>query len=104
MKKLGVDYPVALDDDMTIWNDFENQYWPADYLYDRNGRQASVHFGEGGYEKTEDEIRRLLAIPAAAPHAVVKGDEGGSVGSPIRRRRPTTAPSAASRTSSRRKR
>jgi len=81
VKKLGVDYPVALDDDMTIWNDFGNQYWPADYLYDRNGRQASVHFGEGGYEKTEGEIRRLLAIPAAAPHAVVKGDEGGSVGS-----------------------
>ena len=79
--KLGVDYPVALDDDMTIWNDFGNQYWPADYLYDRNGRQASVHFGEGGYQKTEDEIRRLLGIPSTAPRAVVKGQEGGSPGS-----------------------
>src|ERR1700761_5185349 len=35
VKKLGVDYPVALDDDMTIWNAFNNQYWPADYLYNR---------------------------------------------------------------------
>ena len=46
VKKLGVDYPVALDDDMTIWNAFANQYWPADYLYDRSGHQAEVHFGE----------------------------------------------------------
>src|SRR5262249_56551017 len=59
VKRLGVDYPVALDDDMTIWNQFGNQYWPADYLFSRSNRQAEVHFGEGGYTQTENEIRNL---------------------------------------------
>jgi len=81
VKKLGVDYPVALDDDMTIWNAFQNQYWPADYLYDRTGHQASVHFGEGGYQQTEDEIRTLLGVPTSALRAVVTRPEGGTPGS-----------------------
>ena len=82
VKKLGVDYPVALDDDMAIWDAFANQYWPADYLYGRDGKQASVHFGEGDYQQTEDEIRKLLDIPKDAPRAKVKGaSEGGTDGS-----------------------
>jgi thiol-disulfide isomerase/thioredoxin len=81
VKKLGVDYPVALDDDMTIWNEFDNQYWPADYLYNRQGKQAETHFGEGGYTDTENEIRKLLGVPASYPHATVHGSEGGTDGS-----------------------
>ena len=81
VKKLGVDYPVALDDDMAIWNAFGNQYWPADYLYNRAGHQASVHFGEGDYAKTENEIRKLLHVPASAPRAKVTSHEGGTDGS-----------------------
>ena len=80
VKKLGVDYPVALDDDMTIWNAFANQYWPADYLYDRSGHQAEVHFGEGGYDGTETEIRRLLGVKASSSRAHVRGHEGGTDG------------------------
>ena len=81
VKKLGVDYPVALDDDMTIWNTFGNQYWPADYLYNRSGHQADVHFGEGGYTATENEIRKLLGVSSSSPRAVVHGHEGGTDGS-----------------------
>jgi thiol-disulfide isomerase/thioredoxin len=80
VKKLGVDYPVALDDDMTIWNQFGNQYWPADYLFDRSNHQAEVHFGEGGYTETENEIRKLLGVPASAPRAVLGRREGGTDG------------------------
>jgi thiol-disulfide isomerase/thioredoxin len=78
--KLGVDYPVALDDDMTIWNAFGNQYWPADYIFGRDGREASTHFGEGDYGQTEDELRKLLGVPASSPRATVKGSEGGTDG------------------------
>lgn len=78
--KLGIDYPVALDDHLAIWDAFENQYWPADYLYDRSGHQADVHFGEGGYTTTEDQIRTLLGVPASAPRAKVGTAEGGSDG------------------------
>ncbi|MCU1360247.1 MAG: alkyl hydroperoxide reductase/Thiol specific antioxidant/Mal allergen, partial [Ilumatobacteraceae bacterium] len=76
--KLGVDYPVALDDDMAIWHEFANQYWPADYIFDRSGHEADTHFGEGGYDDTENLLRKLLGVAASSPRAVVKGSEGGT--------------------------
>lgn len=60
VKDLGVDYPVALDNDYAIWKGFNNEYWPADYFIDAQGRIRSHHFGEGGYHEAEDTIRQLL--------------------------------------------
>jgi len=67
--RLQVDYPVALDDDMAIWNQFSNQYWPAKYIADRKGHVRYVHFGEGSYGETEAVIRKLLGVAKSAPHA-----------------------------------
>jgi cytochrome c biogenesis protein CcdA/thiol-disulfide isomerase/thioredoxin len=61
VKRLGVRYPVALDNDFETWNAYGNQYWPADYLIDAAGRVRDYHYGEGDYEKTERDIRTLLA-------------------------------------------
>jgi len=61
VKRLGIRYPVALDNDFATWNAYQNQYWPADYLIDRTGRVRDVHFGEGAYAQTEQKIRELLA-------------------------------------------
>lgn len=69
----GVTWPVALDDDMTIWNDFANQAWPAEYLTDRDGRLRQVRFGEGDYDAKENDVRTLLGIPSGAPRAAVAG-------------------------------
>jgi hypothetical protein len=63
---------------MTIWTAFANQYWPADYIYGRDGRQASVHFGEGDYAKTENELRALLGVDRSSPRSTPHGHEGGS--------------------------
>jgi cytochrome c biogenesis protein CcdA/thiol-disulfide isomerase/thioredoxin len=63
VKRLGVRYPVALDNDFDTWNAYRNQYWPADYLIDRSGHVRDVHFGEGAYAETEHKIRQLLATP-----------------------------------------
>ena len=57
-------YPVAIDDDYRTWNAWSNQYWPADYLIDKRGHVRSAHFGEGGYDLTEHDIRTLLGEPA----------------------------------------
>jgi cytochrome c biogenesis protein CcdA/thiol-disulfide isomerase/thioredoxin len=70
VKRLGIHYPVALDNDFATWNAFRNQYWPADYLVDQSGHVRDIHFGEGGYDNTEHDIRLLLAathrsLPAA---------------------------------------
>ncbi len=67
--RLKVNYPVALDDEMAIWNQFSNQYWPAKYITDRRGRARYVHFGEGSYGETEAVIRKLLGVAKASPHA-----------------------------------
>ncbi|HJS49584.1 MAG TPA: cytochrome c biogenesis protein DipZ [Gaiellaceae bacterium] len=58
--RLGVRYPVALDNDFATWRAYSNQYWPAKYLIDRDGRVRFHHFGEGAYEDTERRIRSLL--------------------------------------------
>jgi len=60
VKDLGVNYPVALDNDYAIWQGFNNRYWPAHYFIDTQGRIRHHHFGEGGYAQSEDVIRQLL--------------------------------------------
>jgi len=57
---LGITYPVAMDNNYTIWNAYKNQYWPAHYMFDAKGQLRHQHFGEGAYEETEHMIQRLL--------------------------------------------
>ena len=64
VRRLGIDYPVALDNDYGTWNAFQNQYWPAKYLIDRRGHLRYYHFGEGAYDTVEARIRTLLGESA----------------------------------------
>jgi len=68
VKKLGITYPVAIDNNYAIWRNFDNQYWPAHYLIDAKGQVRYTHFGEGRYEAQEQMIRQLLD-EAKAPAA-----------------------------------
>src|SRR4051812_23926057 len=61
VKRLPVDYPVAVDSEHVIWRAFKNQYWPALYFIDAQGRVRHHQFGEGGYEQSEMVIQMLLA-------------------------------------------
>ena len=61
LAKLGITYPVAMDNRLRIWNAFHNEYWPAHYFIDAKGRIRYHHFGEGGYDESEQVIRTLLA-------------------------------------------
>ncbi|WP_424630671.1 cytochrome c biogenesis protein DipZ [Bradyrhizobium sp. SYSU BS000235] len=58
---LKITYPVAIDNDYKIWRAFENEYWPAHYFIDAQGRVRHHHFGEGNYEESERVIQKLLA-------------------------------------------
>jgi len=64
VQRLGIKYPVALDNDYATWNAFQNQYWPAKYLVDRQGHLRYYHPGEGQYDETEARIRTLLGESA----------------------------------------
>ncbi|MGV8920000.1 MAG: cytochrome c biogenesis protein DipZ [Pseudomonas sp.] len=57
---LGINYPVALDNDYAIWRGFNNQYWPAHYFIDAKGQIRHHHFGEGEYAESEKVIQQLL--------------------------------------------
>ena len=58
---LKLDYPVAIDNDYAIWRAFNNQYWPAHYFVDAQGRIRHHHFGEGDYDESERVIQQLIA-------------------------------------------
>lgn len=76
IRRLGVEYPVVMDNDYRIWRAYHTRYWPAAYYVDQTGRIRYHHFGEGRYAEQEQVVRKLLAEAALAalpspstPHA-----------------------------------
>ena len=72
---LGITYPVALDNRYALWRALKNNYWPAHYFVDAQGRVRFHHFGEGGYDNSEKVIRLLLMEAGKRP----SGRPGGEV-------------------------
>jgi thiol-disulfide isomerase/thioredoxin len=62
----GLTYPVAQDNQYATWNAFGNQYWPAVYLIDKQGRIVYSHFGEGDYDQIDAAVHEQLARPGQA--------------------------------------
>jgi thiol-disulfide isomerase/thioredoxin len=79
VKDMQIDYPVAVDNDHAIWRAFKNQYWPALYFIDAQGRVRHQYFGEGSYEQSEMIIQELLreAGVSDVSHEPVKVDAHG---------------------------
>jgi thiol-disulfide isomerase/thioredoxin len=65
--RFKMDYPIAVDSRQQIWRAWGNQYWPALYLADANGKLRHHQFGEGGYDKMERAIQSLLAEAGPGP-------------------------------------
>ena len=82
--RLKIDYPVAIDNDYAIWRAFNNEYWPADYFIDAEGRIRHHYFGEGDYAESEKVIQQLLAeagkgnLPAKVVSVSATGAEAAS--------------------------
>lgn len=70
-KRLGIKYPVVLDNDYSTWNAYQNRFWPRKYLIDIDGYVMYDHIGEGAYEETEKKIQEALA-----ERMVVLGENG----------------------------
>ena len=60
VEKFGINYPVVLDNEKEIWNEFQNKYWPRKYIADHDGYIRYDHIGEGAYKETEKVIQQLL--------------------------------------------
>jgi thiol-disulfide isomerase/thioredoxin len=78
-KDMKVNYPIAIDSNYAIWRALNNQYWPALYFVDAQGRIRHHHFGEGEYEQSEMVIQQLLADAGISniDHKLVSVDARG---------------------------
>ena len=79
VKDMSIDYPIAVDSNHTIWNAFRNDYWPALYFVDAQGRIRHHLFGEGDYAQSEKIIQELLTEAGIADigHGLVSVDAHG---------------------------
>jgi hypothetical protein len=75
--RLGIEHPVVIDTDLEIWDLYGNEGWPARYLWDRDLRLHSMHYGEGAYAETEGEIQALLGVEREPVEPVRPEDEPG---------------------------
>lgn len=66
LKKFGIKYAVAMDNELEIWHKYDNEYWPTQYLIDQNGNIVYMHFGEGQYDVMENNVKTLLKIPTSS--------------------------------------
>jgi hypothetical protein len=60
--RLQISHPVLIDSELELWQEYENQGWPARYLFDGRGRLFDYHYGEGAYTETELAIQELLGL------------------------------------------
>jgi thiol-disulfide isomerase/thioredoxin len=63
VQRYGITYPVAQDNSYAMWNGYDNQFWPALYLVDKDGKIVYQHAGGSGYEMTENAIRQVVGSP-----------------------------------------
>jgi cytochrome c biogenesis protein CcdA/thiol-disulfide isomerase/thioredoxin len=84
LKRLDIHYPVAVDSNLAIWQAFHNEYWPAHYFIDAQGRVRGHHFGEGDYAGSERVIQTLLqeAGDKNVPQGIVNPDATGTFAQP----------------------
>jgi thiol-disulfide isomerase/thioredoxin len=89
VRRLGIEYPVLLDTELELWREYENEGWPARYLFDGGARLFEYHFGEGAYAETERAIQELVGVeraplaplrPEDAPDAVLRPQTGDAAG------------------------
>lgn len=70
VEKLGIQYPVVLDNDYSTWRALGNNYWPRKYLIDSDGYIIYDHIGEGAYGETEMAIQNALRKQAERTPAI----------------------------------
>jgi thiol-disulfide isomerase/thioredoxin len=80
IKRFGITYPVAEDNQFKTWNAYQNQYWPAEYLVDKSGKIVATQFGEGNYQQMEDAIARLVG--ERVPGTKADDPDLSTIGSP----------------------
>jgi hypothetical protein len=74
VSRLGIEYPVLIDRELEVWREYDNQGWPARYLFDGRARLFEYHYGEGSYVETELAIQELLGVKREPLEPMRPGD------------------------------
>jgi len=82
INRFKINYPVALDNSYATWTAYKNQFWPAIYLIDRNGKIMYTHYGDGGLKTTEKAIRLLLGLETDPLSPISAASDPNQVKSP----------------------
>jgi hypothetical protein len=93
--RLKIEHPVMLDTNFALWQEYENEGWPARYLWDADGHLADYHYGEGAYRESELAIQSLLGVEREPLAPIRPEDEPGArlvVPSEERREEPFSGP------------
>ncbi len=80
--RLQIAHAVAIDGELELWQEYENEGWPARYLFDGRARLFHYHFGEGAYEETELAIQELVGVRREPLLALRPEDAPGAVLAP----------------------
>jgi hypothetical protein len=78
VERLEIAHPVLIDSEFLLWQDYENEGWPARYLFDGRARLFEFHYGEGGYGETERAIQELLGVDGELLAPLRPEDEPGA--------------------------
>ncbi len=79
VERLGIEYPVLIDSELEVWDQYGNRGWPGRYLWGPDGRLVSLHYGEGAYAETERDIAALLELGEVEPVAPVRPEDAPGV-------------------------
>lgn len=77
--RLGISYPVLIDSELEVWQEYENLGWPARYLFDGRARLHEYHYGEGAYAETELAIQQLVGVEREPLEPVRPEDAPGAL-------------------------
>ncbi len=79
VERLEIAHPVLIDSELLLWQVYENEGWPARYLFDGRARLFEFHYGEGGYDETERAIQELLGVERETLAPLRPEDEPGAL-------------------------
>ena len=60
LDRVGIRYPVVLDNEALLWSAFDARFWPTKFLIDKDGFIRYSHQGEGGYQQLERAMQQLI--------------------------------------------
>ena len=61
LRRQEISWPIAVDNDFTLWKDYGVNAWPTELFFDRHGRWRATIVGDQQDEQVKATVEKLLA-------------------------------------------